>query len=195
MTAPTPNNQNVIVSEANCYWAPAPLRVPEPPVADTVAYDTLWTGNWVFIGGTTGGVDYSVDRKTVTITGEEQSNPIDVLTDTTALLVSATLHEETVANMKLALGGGTITVTAPGSTQVGKSTLRLSDTMDFLSVGFEGLNADGFWTRFYVPLVKSTGKQDIKFRRAKAEHMWLMEMTALCATSDLVIDVMTAVHT
>lgn len=195
MTAPTPTLQNIVVGQAMVYTAPAPLRVPEPRVLDTLAQGTLWTGNWVYIGATSAGATIADSKSNVNLTIEEQANPADVITDTQQFLISCLLSEETAANMKLAFGAGSITTTAPGTTQVGKTTLTLSDTMDYLSAGFETINAFGFWTRAYVPLVKSTAKLSIAYRRAKSQRLWNLELTAICPTSSIVIDEMTAVHT
>lgn len=194
MAVPTPNLNKVLVGTGFMWTAPAPLRVPEPLVADNVDFGGDWVGNWVYIGGTVGGVELKNAKKSVDINIEEQSSPVDTKIDTQTVTFSAQLSEETIANIKLALGGGTATVTAPGISNVGKTRLALSDTMDFLSVGVDVLNDFGFWTRWYVPLVKSVGSLDVKFLRAKSQRVYTLDLASICATSAISVTEMTAPH-
>lgn len=193
--APTIDVTNVLVGKAQIYVAPAPLQVPEPMPVDTILVGQAWAGNWIFPGATDSGLTLATDRSVVKLYVEEQSTAVKTPTDTQDITVSFTCAEETLVNMKLAFGGGTATTVAAGASQPGINQLALSDTADFLSVGFEGVNKLGFYRRFYVPVVQSTGKVSVAFRRAKAERMWDVELSAVCAVSSIVIRDMTAIAT
>lgn len=195
MSVPTPNLNKVLVGTGFMWTAAAPLRVAEPAPADSVAFGGDWAGNWAYIGGTVGGVELKNAKKSVDINIEEQSAPVDTKIDSQTVTFTAQLSEETIANIKLALGGGTTTVTAPGTGIVGKTKLALSDTMDFLSVGVDVLNDFGFWTRWYVPLVKSIGSLDVKFLRAKSQRVYTLELSSICATSAISVTEMTGAST
>lgn len=193
-----PNLTQVMVGEAQLYYAPFGEATPgqgEPMPADTVALGTSWGGNWVAIGGTLEGVKLSKNPKTVDIRIEEQSPPADVVIDTQDISVMTTLSEEAVTNMKLAYGGGVITTQAPTTSLIGKSTLVLSDVLDLLSVGFEGINPEGFWVRAYIPKVVSAAQVDTSFRRAAQQRLWPVTLRAICPVSQIQVVEMTAAHT
>lgn len=192
-----PNLTGVIVGAATMYWAPFGEATPgqgEPMPADSVVLGGSWAGNWTYIGGTLEGVKLSKNPKTVDIRIEEQSTPANVVIDTQDISVMTTLSEESVANMKLAYGGGTITVQAPTSSLVGKSTLALSDNLDLLSVGFEGINPEGLWVRVYIPKVVSAAQVDTSFRRAQQQRLWPATLRAICPVSQIQVVEMTANH-
>jgi hypothetical protein len=82
--------------------------------------------------------------------------------------------------MKLAYGGGTIVTQAATGSLIGKSTLTLSDTLDTLSVGFEAINAFGYWRRVYVPKVISAASVDTNYRRAAVQRLYPVTLSAIC---------------
>lgn len=193
-----PNLTDVIVGAATMYWAPFGEATPgqgEPLPADSVALGGTWGGNWTYIGGTMEGVKFSKNPKTVDIRIEEQSTPADVVIDTQDISVLTSLSEESVTNMKLAYGGGIITTQAPTGSLIGKQTLVLSDILDLLSVGFEGVNPEGFWVRVYVPKVVSAGQVDTSFRRAAQQRLWPATLRAICPVNQIEIVEMTAIPT
>jgi hypothetical protein len=186
----TINTGNVIVGAAQMYFAPwgeATVGEGEPMPADTVPLGTPWGGNWVAIGGTEQGVKFTANPKIVKLMIEEQRTPADVVVDTEDVTVITTLSEDTLANMKLAYGGGAIVTQAATGTVIGKSTLTLSDTLDTLSVGFEAVNAFGYFRRVYVPKVISAASVDTTYRRAAKQRLYPVTLSAICDPTLIVI--------
>ncbi len=186
MATPTPSN--VMVGAAYMYLAPANTAMP----AQSVAFGGTWPSGWVYVGATEAGVKFSVDRKTQDIMIEEQSTPVLVTTDTMTASVEASLAEDTVANMQWAYGGGTLTTVAATTTNPGYTTLALSDTLEQVAVGFEGLNTFGLARRLYIPVAISAAKVDTEYRRAKAARLYPITITAICPPADIVVTEVTA---
>jgi hypothetical protein len=195
MTAVAIDTDLLVGGAANLFAAPWGLASPgepEPAPADTVAFGTEWEGNFAFPGSTSQGVKFSKAPKTVDWRVEEQAQPANVLIDTQDISIDTILMEETLANLKLAFGGGTIATVAPGVGQPGKSTLTLSDTLDFLTVGFDVLDVDGMALRVYIPKVVSVATVAPVMRRAAAPRMYQLTLRAICATSAIDITYFTA---
>lgn len=184
----TITTENVLVGIATLWYAPVdPITGPEPMPADTIGEGVDWAGNWIAPGATDQGVKITKAPKTQDITIEEQGTPALVTIDSTDVSIDTSLAEDTLANMALAYGGGTITTVAAGASQVGKSTLTLADNLALLSVGFEGINVDGFWRRVYIPKVLSVASVDTTYRRAAAARLYPVTLRAICAPSDIVV--------
>lgn len=193
-----PNLQNVIVGLAQMWVAPfgeTDAGEGEPMPADSIAQGADWGGLWLPVGGTQQGVKLSKNPKTVDITIEEQSTPVNVLIDTQDISLMTSLSEDTIANMKLAYGGGTITVQAADGSHIGKQTLVLSDTLDLLSVGFEGISPEGFWRRASFPKVVSAAQVDTEYRRAAQQRLYPTTFRVICAVGDIEIVDMVAIET
>jgi len=169
------------------YTAPANTAGP----ADTVAIGTAWTTPWTPIGSTDSGVTRTLTRNTIDIRIEEQQLPVARLADTSDLTYSFDLAEDTLENEKLALGGGTITVQAASTGIIGKKTLVLSENLDQLALGLEGKNEFGFWTRYIIPIVSSTGTVTTAYRRVADKRMLTVTLSAQCKLSDISIAQMT----
>lgn len=188
---------NVFVGQVTAWIAAANSPMP----ADSVAIDTDWStlttggitaGMWRAPGATQAGwsVEEAVSTQDVTI--EEQSIPVGTLKSSTQFRVTAVLAEDTLENMKLAYGGGTLVTTAAASGIIGKKTLSLSDTMDSLAVGLEGLNKFGFFRRMYIPVATSTASVTTAYRRAAGQRLYAVQLNAACAISQIQIVDMTA---
>lgn len=181
----------VLVGVAQAYLAPAATSTPAFATSGLV---TPPTTPWAAIGFTEGGVTFSVDRKITNIMAEEQSTPVEVVPDTTDVTVEFTCLEDTILNMQTAYGGGTITVTAPGSTQAGLSALTLADALETLAVAFVGTNKFGLARLVYIPTVISGGKVKTTYNRAKAARQYAVSLSAVCPMSSIVITDATAPH-
>lgn len=179
---------NVIVGEATLYIGPANTAMPD----DTVALGEAWPVGWTYIGATDAGVTLTVSTNTQDITIEEQSTPALVTVTSKDVTVACALAEDTIANMKTAYGGGTLTTQVAATGTIGKSTLTLSDTLDQLAVGFEGVNPEGFFRRVYIPVVVSVASVGTSYRRAAAKRMYPISLRAICAPSSIEIVDMTA---
>lgn len=192
------NTKNVLVGTAQMYFAPfgkTTPTTPEPPPADTIAKGAAWAGNWVAIGATEQGVKLTVNKKTTDIMVEEQSTPALVTVDTETVSVAVSLAEDTIANMQLSYGGGTITTVAATATLIGKTTLQLALGLELLSVGFEGVNSKGFWRRVYIPKCVSVASVDTSYRRAAAARLYPTTIRAICAPTQIQIVDMVAAKT
>lgn len=195
---PVYNVNNVIVGLAQLYVAEFGLAVPgqgEPMPADSVALGAAWGGNWATMGATEEGVKYTINPKTNDIRIEEQPNPADVTVDSEDITIATTLLEDTLANMQIAYGTGTIVTQAAGPGVIGKSTLTLGTSLTYWSVGFEAVNREGFWRRAYFPKVVSAAQVDTSYRRAAAARMYPTTFRAVCPPGEIQVVDMTAVAT
>lgn len=106
------NPLNVLVGSATL-WVAAYTGVPValPPESST-ALGAAWPTPWITPGATESGVTWGVDEKDTDITIDEQPNPAMVVADTQDYNLSTTLMEDTLSNMQLAYGRGTIASTA-----------------------------------------------------------------------------------
>lgn len=152
-------------------------------VADTVNMGDDWRTTvpaWAPVGGTQDGVHLSITPNTVDWTIEESPIPAAVQVDTLDFAVAATLSEESVANLRLAVGVGTIATQAAGVGAVGKSTLTLNTLVNKFALGFEWKNALGHWTRGFVPVVMGAGTVTIDNRRAASQRLYGLNLRAVC---------------
>lgn len=188
---PTITTGNVLVGVGALYTAPANT----PPPADSVPLNGAWGTPWVPVGATEEGVSLQVQRETQDIRVEEQSTPVAVVANTSDVRVLTALSEDTIESMKLAYGGGTIVTTAATTTQPPKKTLTLSDTLDQLAVGLEGVDVEGFPRRIYVPLAVSVAEVTTAYRRAANNRSYAVSLRALCPLPSIVIADITGVHT
>lgn len=177
------NTAKVLVGTATLYTAPKGTAAP----LDTLAEGVAWSAPWVHVGGSEEGVSFAVGTDTGDIRIEEQATPVLVVVTAKNIRVLVTLSEDTVENMKLAYGGGSIVTTAAASGQPGKKTLTLSNSLDQLACGFEGLNADGFWRRVYIPSVLSVADVTTAYRRAANNRAYNVELRAVCDPSEIKI--------
>lgn len=192
----TVNVLNVMVGTATLWVAPWSGGEPVAAPADSVAQGAAWGGTWTSPGATDQGVTLNYQPKTNDIMIEEQLTPAKVTVDTVDLGLEVSLAEDVIANIQLALGGaGTITTQAATSSLIGKSTLVLSDALEQLSVGFEGVNPSGYWRRLYIPSVLSVGSVKASYRRAKSARLYALNLRCVCDLSQVQIVDMTAPET
>jgi hypothetical protein len=179
---------NVLVGQATVYTAPANTAL----VADRTALGATWTAPWVYVGATEEGVSFNVGTDTNDIQVEEQSIPVAVTVNKSNIAVVFTVSEDTLENMKLAYGRGTIVSTIAGSPGTGnppEKTLTLSDTLDQLAVAFEATNPlfVGGYRRVYIPSVLSSADVTTVYRRAANNRSYQVSLRAVCATSAIKI--------
>lgn len=176
-------NTNVLVGNATLYTAPVGTAYP----ADTIPAGQEWASPWVHSGGTEEGVSFAVGSDTADIRIEEQSTPVMVTMNTRNIRILAALAEDTVENMKLAYGSGSIVTVAAGVGVAGKKTLTLSDTLDILACGFEGRSPAGLWRRVHIPRIISIADITTQYRRAANNRSYAVELRAICAASEVKI--------
>ncbi len=179
---------NVLVGLARPYTAPTGTAM----VPDSLATGELWPSPWVYSGATTEGLTLGGDRDINDIRIEEQSTPAQRLVTSSTITIGFTASEDTLATMRLAIGGGTITTQAAAAGVIGKETLRLSDDLELLAAGFEGRSKQGFWRRVYIPRVSSTASLEVTYRRAESQRSYEVTLSALCPMNEITIVNMTA---
>lgn len=182
---------NVSGGAATLYLAPANTSM----VADTLNMGTTWGGAWVPMGATDDGFHLSIAPTTVDWNIEESSLPAARIVDTMDFTVSASLKEDPIANLRYAVGLGTIATQAAGVGAVGKSTLNFNTVMNQFALGLEHVNYTGHWTRYYVPVVMGGGATAIDFRRSQTPRMYGLSLTAVCLPSQIQIVQKTAEST
>jgi len=185
--APAYDRTNVIVGQARTFVAPYNPTVPVALPAESVALGGTWAAPWVPIGATEKGVSLLFKRETEEVTIEEQLTPVAKNTKSVDLRVNTVLSEDTLTTMKLAFGGGTITVQAAASGVIGKETLVISSDLDQLVVGMEGVNKYGFYRRVLIPLVTSEADVEVEYVRSSNARRYKTSLVALCAPEEVVI--------
>jgi hypothetical protein len=185
---------NVGVGPATLYLGPVGTAMPP----DTVNMGVSWSVGipaWVPIGATQSGVTYGWNPTTNDITIEESPLPAAILISTSDFPVTVTLAEDLVANIKYALGSGSITTQAAGTGLVGKSTLTLGTLLNPMALGIEYANVHGHWTRISVPNVVSVGQWTATSTRASAARMFAATFRAICLPSQITVAEKTAEST
>jgi hypothetical protein len=157
---------NVLVGHVQIYIAPVGTAGP----ATSVAYGGAWPAGWLPSGFTEKGLTVNMDRKTTMIYVDEIAEPVAVTTDTNDPSLDIDFAEDTLQSMAWAYGGGTITTTGVGPTQV--TTLALSDNLTQVAIGFEGTAPAGNFRRVVIPVLVSTGKVKTTYQRAKAARTY-----------------------
>lgn len=183
MAPPTRTATNILVGDAVMYLAPAGTAAP----ADTIAFEDSWLTPWYHPGYSESGLTFNFDRKEQKHYVEEVSNPLMITTKESTLKVSFGFAESTLENLKYAMGGGTITTVNASSGVIGKKTLKVSDDLEVIALGFEGKNPQGFFRRVIIPRVVSIGKMKTEFDRSKKKTVFNAEFESICSIEDVLI--------
>lgn len=157
---------NVLVGHVQIYIAPVGTAAP----ATSIVFGGSWGASWVATGYTEKGLSVNMDRKTNMIYVEEIPEPVQVVVDTNDPSLDIEFAEDTLQSMAWAYGGGTITVTGSGATQV--ATLVLAEGLTQVAIGFEGTAPAGNFRRVIVPQLVSSGKVKTSYQRAKAARSY-----------------------
>lgn len=194
------NTANVVVGIATAFIQPWSLSVPAVlPPENVIDLGGDWTNGgalaWSDMGVTDQGWTLSMTTKSNDITVEEQSTPVLTVTDAKNITVSGTLAEDTLKSMLWAYGGGTITTVAPGSTQIGKSTLTLQTQLATWAIGLETVNEYGMFRRVLLPKGNVTSSPQTKYRRAADKRMYDFTFSTTCPVEQIQIVEKTANHT
>lgn len=196
---PRYTRKNVIRGQAQIWTRPyaetAALPADTAPLgADWAVATTPVMGNvaWKSIGATEGGVTMRFTRETTDISVEEQVNPLDVATNTLDPRIECTLAEDTLETMMLAYGGGSVEEVVAGTGIVGTRELSISEELQHLSLGMEGMNANGFWRRALWLDVLSVAEVETAYRRAETQRLYACSFRLVSPISQLKIREMTA---
>ena len=178
MPTPPKSVTNVLVGIANMWISPTGTAAP----LDTLAFNDTWISPWYHPGYSDKGVTLMFDRKEKRHYVKEIANPVIITPESSAMKVQLGFAEVTLENLMYAIGGGTITTQAPGAAGViGKKTLKLSEDLSIVQIGFEGKNPQGFFRRVIIPRVVSTGKLKTEFDRSKNKQVFNVEFESICS--------------
>lgn len=183
MAPPTKLLGNVLVGLAHFYIAPVGTADP----ADSLAFNTAWLAPWYHPGYLDSGVTLGLDKKEKKHRVDDISTPAVITVEESTVSIMVTMAEATLENLRYASGGGTVTVTAPGTGQIGKKTLVLSEDLEVLRVGFEGKNPQGFFRRVIIPRVVSVGKIKAEWDRSKNKQMYAATFESICSVEEILI--------
>jgi hypothetical protein len=166
-----------------------PLTLPSNTLALGGDWSNATTGNvaWRAVGATESGVTMRFTRETTDIVIEEQVNPVDVATNTLDPRIECTLAEDTLNSMMLAYGGGDIATTAPTLTTVGTQEYTISEEVEHLTVGMEGVNNKGYWRRVLFDDVLSVAEVETSYRRAETQRLYAVSFRLVSPISQLKI--------
>lgn len=186
--------KNVVRGQAQVWYRPydvsAALPSNEMPLGGDWTSTTGTNGghaDWTPIGATEGGVTMRFTRETNDISVEEQPNPLDVATNTLDPRIEATLAEDTLNTMKLAYGGGTIISTAPTPTTSGVREYKISNELEHLTLGLEGMNHEGYWRRVLLQDVLSVAEVETAFRRSETQRLYAVSFRIVSPVEDMII--------
>lgn len=164
---------NVIVGHAWGYTAAADTAEPAtaPGTGGALASWTQW-------GATEEGVGLSLERDITEHYVEEQAIQVFSTPGTSTFSVNTELAESTLANWKLAVGGGSIA----------SSVLTLSDTLDTVGV-YVDMEAPGATVRrsVYIPRAQSVGSLDVANRRAEQKQLLGLTLNSSCTFAEIKI--------
>ncbi|MDD3523511.1 MAG: hypothetical protein PHQ41_02335 [Candidatus Cloacimonetes bacterium] len=158
-----------------------------PINGDWQAVPTGGSPLWKPIGATSGGVTMRFTRETTDITVEEQVNPVDVATNSLDPRIEATLAEDTLQTMLWAYGGGSIDTVAATVSEYGYSDLTISDELDHLMLGLEGVNDQGLPRRVIWPDVLSVAEVETAYRRSETQRLYAVSFRMVNPLSDMII--------
>lgn len=164
----TRDTSKVMVGEGALYTAPE--NTTEEP--DATALFAGYADPWVHPGLTNEGVTSNFERDLNFHRVEEQSAPVFVTVNESTMSLATALAEDTLENLLLAMGGGSIEEVAAGAGTPGTSTYTPSDDLDIIAVGFEAKNTFGFFRRMYIPRAVSVGNVELPFRRSESKRMF-----------------------
>jgi hypothetical protein len=188
---PRYTRSNVLRGQAQLWVRPYDPTATLP--ANTAPLGADWvtaTGGhalWKAVGATESGVTMRFTRETTDITIEEQVNPVDVATNTLDPRIDCTLSEDTLETMMLAYGGGSIATVSPGSGIPGTRELSISEEVQHLTLGFEGVNNAGFWRRALFLDVLSVAEVETSYRRSETQRLYAVSFRYVAPISSLKI--------
>jgi hypothetical protein len=167
--------ERVFAGFADMYTAPRDTA--RPP--DTVGYNGDFGADYKSVGATDEGVTINFGVETKEHTIEEDPLPAFRVITSAAFTFTAGLAEDTIENMQLAYGVGQIV-------QVGqKKELRLSTSLNELTIFLEAEVPGGMVRRMHVPGVMSGAEVETPYRRAESKRIYPVTFTTVCALEDI----------
>lgn len=177
MAAPVIDPTKAAIGFAYLWTAPASTAEP----ATTILYGEDMLSPWVYVGGTLEGITMGGNTETNFHYFEEQSSPVKSTPGQGTMSVTCTLGEVTMANLKIALGAGTL------ATASGITTVTPSDIVDELAIVVDGVNEIGKFKRLYIPRVTVSSDFELAFRRTEAIQGYQVTFQSTCLRSAIKI--------
>ena len=138
---PTTAKPTILQDPGYLFWAPLGTALPVNTVAGSKFTD-VWSAPWVSLGATDDGSEFSYESKLEPINAAEFLDPITWATTERNGTMSFALMHYTLANLKIALNGATLTiVSGAGATQLNKLTPAVPGTEVRSMIGWESLDS------------------------------------------------------
>lgn len=176
-------------------WA-AGAAEPYTPIigADTLVTDPA--GNWEDIGFSEEGWNLVAENEYGFWTPAELVDPIATVKDSQTLKFRGVAAQFSLENLKIALGGGTITIETPGTlgtiAAIHKYVPPASTNFEFFSVLFrvatEGVNEESSEQNvrdFYIPKVISMATVDVQHNKGANPSLLGIEVQAVKPSGDI----------
>jgi hypothetical protein len=163
---------NVIVGHAWGYTGAGDTAEPAtaPGTGGALTGFTQW-------GATEEGVGLSLERDITNHYIEEQAIQVFATPGTSTFSINTSLAESTLANWKLAVGGGSIA----------SSTLTLADTLDTVAVYIDMEAPSTTRRSVYIPRAQSVGSLDVQNRRAEQKQLLGLTLNSSCTFAEILI--------
>lgn len=155
------NVNNVIMGPASVYIGA--LGVITPPPADSAVNSTPAASAWTDMGGTNGGVTFTVTPKFTTLMLDQVVDTIDDRMTSRSIQVALTCGEALLANLAAALNstigptGANYATVEPNYSAFASQTQKASLLID----GFAPATIANARRRLYIPRAQQTGKVDV----------------------------------
>jgi hypothetical protein len=154
--------RRVLVGVGGLYAAPVGTAAPN--------HFTAPAAPWEHVGYTTGGVTMESEDEEQRIEVDQSLEPILVIATGRNTTISTNLAQFGPEQLKLAFGGGTITLVDPDGTANSGDEYDVYEPPavgagDEVALLFDGINEDQRPVRLYVPRAKVAGRRQITFRK------------------------------
>lgn len=138
---PSTATPNLLQDPGYLFWAPLGSAVPTNTVAGSVFTDT-WPVAWVNLGATEEGSEFATETSVEAVRVAELFDPVRYNTVDRTGRISFALADFTLANLKRAMNGGTLTVVSgTGATTLTKFTPPAAGAEVRSMIGWESLDA------------------------------------------------------
>jgi hypothetical protein len=139
---PSTATPNITVGAGYLFWAPLASTEPTNTVLASVFTDS-WPVAWINLGATKEGSEFSTETTVESITVAELFDPVAYKTTERASSISFALADDTIANLKRVMNGGTLTVVSgTGATTLTSYTPPTPGSEVRCMIGWESLSND-----------------------------------------------------
>lgn len=162
MATATVDSAKIIAGPGILYWAPLGTADPDSTVAAGKLPTAAWAAAWVALGSTDNGHQFSDPVTTEDITVAESMHPVKVVTTGRQATWTVGLAEVNLANLQVAMNGGTPTETGTGDTSL--AILSPPDIGDEVRARI-GWQSEDDTVRLLGEQVLQVGSFDLQFRK------------------------------